>query len=465
MRSVEDIRRFYELPQDLWTAFIATAGDPGSDMKLLAVLPHTVVAAALERALLPDGSSLSAVQASHVGLCYQLAKRILHTRGGGDYDAWKEESPFADQRAEPVNQAPSITNSDGSERKLKMSAILDQSDDGDFIVQSEVTRAGWYQTFVRVTGGWPQEEEDPSVEQVSALQRRLQIQGTAPFVDFAVWVPDGQKAMKASKFRSYVLTASGYTTKELPGPSTFVQWRSSYRILRTALVMLDTVTLAALHNYEMAIEKLTGTYPTAWHLIYAADELARSAHSNRIKARVQLEIRSGKAPPQNWDANRPWDYVFMALVADDKFWQDQVHTPALTWLASGSTTSPRTPAEQLAMGFMQGGIKAIAPNLEPPDKGGGADSPEKPYRRGNKRRRGGKGGNGGDSKQSAGHDDNNKKGAGKTKQKCFAWNNNNGSCAGLPPGAPCAAKVKREHRCTICNSPGHPSSSCPNKKE
>ena len=99
-----------------------------------------------------------------------------------------------------------------------MSVVLDQHDDGDFNVQTEVTRAGWYQTFLSVIGGWPQEEEDPSVEQISALQRRIQVQDTAPFVDFAVWVPYGQRPMKATRFRSYVLTSSGYVTKELPGP-------------------------------------------------------------------------------------------------------------------------------------------------------------------------------------------------------------------------------------------------------
>ena len=51
-------------------------------MRLLAVLPNHVVSAALERAQLHDGQFLSAVQASYVGLVYNLAKRIQHTRPG-----------------------------------------------------------------------------------------------------------------------------------------------------------------------------------------------------------------------------------------------------------------------------------------------------------------------------------------------------------------------------------------------
>jgi len=61
MQTLGDLKGFYELPEALWTAFTSVAGDPGEDLKLLAILPQPVIAAALERALLPDGSPLSAV--------------------------------------------------------------------------------------------------------------------------------------------------------------------------------------------------------------------------------------------------------------------------------------------------------------------------------------------------------------------------------------------------------------------
>lgn len=466
MKVLTDVKDFYQLPAPLWTAFTAVAGDPGEDLKLLAILPQPVVAAALERAVLPDGAPLSAVQASHVGMVYNLAKRIVHVKGGGNWDTWKDQSPFVDQRETPPTlPGPTSLNSSPIERKLKMTQVIDQADDGEFVVATEDVRSSWYQRYLEVIGGWPQEEEDPSVEQVSALQRRIQIQDSAPYVDFGVWVPYGQRAMKAAKFRTYVLTASGYVTKELPGPSSFVQWRTSFRILRTALIMLDSASLAALHNYEMAIEKMTRTYPTAWHLIYAADELARSAHSNRVRARVQMDIRAGRNPPVNWDQKRPWDYVFTAIAADDNFWHTQVHAPALTWLAAGSRGSPKTPAEQLATAYMTGGVKAITPQVETDAKDDGENLGTRRRPRPNKRRRGDGGGGSENNGGRTNADDGNKKGSGKTKQKCFAWNNGNGPCANLPPGQMCAAKVRREHKCTICNSPGHPSMSCPNKEK
>ena len=256
MSTIREMKEHYALPEDLWRAFVAVAGELGDDPRLLAVLPSHVVSAALERATLADGSPLSAVQASHVGLIYNL--RVQHTKGGGDWNAWLEASPFGPQRKEmqAAAKAPSSPTST-TERKMKMTQILDQGDDGEFVVQGEDARAAWYQQYVATVGDWPPEEEDPTLEQLSALHRRISIQDTAPYVDFAIYVAFGHRALKASQFRTYVLTSTGYTTKELPGPATFTQWRTCFRLFRTSLIMLDAAGLAALPQYEMAAERLT----------------------------------------------------------------------------------------------------------------------------------------------------------------------------------------------------------------
>lgn len=367
-QTLAAVRTHYELPGAIWDAFTEVCGDPKDDMKLFAVLPPRVVAASLERAQLQDGSYLSAIQAAHVGLVYNLTRRIVHTRGGGDWDSWKESSPFGDQGAAlpegSMQTSPQVQAMGGTERKLKMTNIIDQTDDGEFTVQNEDMKATWYQKYLEAVGGWPQEEEEPTMEQLSGVLRRVQIQDTAPYVDFAIFVPYGSKALRASKFRNYTLTANGYVTKDLPGPSGFIQWRACYRILRTTLIMLDAVSLAALHNYESHVERLTRSFPTAWHLIYSADELARSSHSNRLRSRLLMELKGGKAAPPTWDPQRPWDWVFQQLVVDDIFWQNQVVGPALTWLASGSKGTPKTPSEQLALNYMEGGLKAITPAMD-----------------------------------------------------------------------------------------------------
>ena len=471
MRTLDDVKGYYNLAAPIWTAFCEQIGNPGQDMKLLGALPAQVIGAALEQALLPDGTSLTAVQAAHVGLVYQLTKRILHTRSGGNWDQWEADNVFGEPRV-PSTTTSASSSTVTAERKLKMTHILDQADDGDFTVMPEDTKVKWAQKFIEITGGWPHEEEEATLEQMSALHRRIYVQQIAPFTDFSVWLPYGQRALRASKFRSYVLTDKGYVTKDLPGPSNFVQWRACFRVLRTALISLQACKIATLHSYELAIERLARLYPTAWHLVYSGDELARSSHSNRLKLKLDMDERSGSQMPSGWDPNMPWDFVFQQIVGDDSFWQQQVHGPALVWLASGGRGTPKTPAEQVAMDYMRGGISAITPGIDGLHQEGaaGKGSQNEPRKSANRSRREAQ-----KRKHAAEKEElqkyrekgNGTKGQGKNpaKQKCYGWNNGNGPCGELPPGQACASKVSREHRCTICDSPGHPSRSCPQKKK
>lgn len=72
------------------------------------------------------------------------------------------------------------------ERKLKVSQVLDQGDDGEFYLESEDTRAMWLERYRQATGGVTPGEEEPSLEQLSALARRIKTQDTAPLHGF--WV-------------------------------------------------------------------------------------------------------------------------------------------------------------------------------------------------------------------------------------------------------------------------------------
>lgn len=55
----------------------------------------------------------------------------------------------------------------------------------------------------------PSQEEEPSVEQMSAFAKRLLENGRPPYADFAVWVPFGKKAYRASKYKAYLPTPTG----------------------------------------------------------------------------------------------------------------------------------------------------------------------------------------------------------------------------------------------------------------
>ena len=215
-------------------------------------------------------------------------------------------------------------------------------------------------------------------------------------------------------------------------------------------------------TYESAIEKFSKLYPGAWHLIVEADNLARGEHLMRLKVITTMEVSEGKPPPERWDPDAPWESMFRRLIRDHNFWAEQIHVPANAWLSHGSKGRPLTPAESVASGSMRGGKEAIRAETEGVAETGTSPSARRTRnqsRRDNKRKR---------TQQDQEELQRLRKGAGKGKnskgkdkpQLCFAWNNNNGACAGLPPGAACQGRVAREHRCTKCNSPGHPSHAC-----
>eukprot|EP00435_Cladocopium_sp_Y103_P018977 s4373_g4.t1 len=251
---------------------------------------------------------------------------------GGRKSLW---GPDFFHAAEPPMTPNPLTGP--TDRKLKVSQVLDQGDDGEFWVETEDTRAKWLERHRLATGGLPSAEEEPSLEQLSALARRVAVQDSAPYTDFGVFVPFGNRALRSSKYRTFVMTGEGtYSARELPGPSTFIQWRACYRVFKSSMIMLDCVGLSNLHNYETHIERLTRLYGSAWHLVYSADDLCRSTQANRTRARVLMDVKSGKSPPDGWDPERSWDTVYRLLVLDDQFWQEQVHGPALAWVAAGS---------------------------------------------------------------------------------------------------------------------------------
>ena len=227
------------------------------------------------------------------------------------------------------------------------------------------------------------------------------------------------------------------------------------RVFLTACLMLNLADQAILHAYEMFIERLTRQYPGAWHLIYQADDQARNSHITRMRTVALLEIRNGGTPPKLWEATRPWNAMFRQLPFEEDFWREQVHGPALAWLAHGGRGKPQTPAEAFAIGHLRDGLNAVRPEVE--RSHGEEDGGEPVKKNVNKARREARKRriaaereelekyrkhSGGDKK--GGHAPRGQKGDGKGPQKCFGWNNGNGPCANLAPGQQCVSKVKRE---------------------
>ena len=92
MTSIAEVREFYAVPRDLWGSFVQAAGDPGEDLKLL-------------------GTGTN----GRISLLSWTSVKDMGTKVGSSGQTAKTEVP--------------------GERKLKMTQVIDQSDDGEFVVQ------------------------------------------------------------------------------------------------------------------------------------------------------------------------------------------------------------------------------------------------------------------------------------------------------------------------------------------
>lgn len=475
--SLVELRNFHQLPDPVWAAFVEAAGDPGDDLKAMGALPPNLLATCLTSARMADGERLTTIQASQVGMVFRAARRNLHVQSGGDVAHWTDPNPWETMSPKSPTASSPASASATPERKMKYLNILDQSDESEFTILDDKVHGELMEKYIKLVGGLPAPEEEPTREQLSALQKKVYVLLQPPYADYAVFTAYGRKFMKAMKYRTFLPTMEGgYISKEVPGPSTHSQWLSSFRVWRTALIMLEVMDMATLQRYELLVENMVKLLPGCWHLIVSADDRARSEHMSRLQMKVQMDHNNGDQVPKGWTKDRPcWGPILKLVIDDHAFWQEHVHGPAMIWMAYGRHGKPRTPAEHHAAYEIPGGESALKADTEEIGLQGSQSSQGSPSKRqqANRDRRdarkkrlknereeltrlrqekggGGKG-----------------KGKGKTEsgeQLCFSWNNNNGQCAGLAPGSECKGKIKRIHKCTRCMSPGHPSVQCPKKE-
>ena len=477
--SLPAVLEFYAVTTELWAAFTAAIGDPGEDMRILASIPPEIIARTCTSATMTDGRRLTPVEAIHLGLVFWACHRLVHLQSGGGVETWKDPNPWdSTTGGTATTTTPSSTTSTlQGDRKLKFSQVLEQGDETEFLCEPEAAKAAYYSKFVAVMGNLPEEAEDPSIEQLSALARRVTLkQGI--YVDFAVWVPYSRKHMRAAKYQSFLLQDDGsFLSKMMAGPSCFRHWQASFRVLRSALVMLGLVNLANLVSWEAWVEKLNFLHPGCWHLIVAAEDRARGEHMSRTLTKIKLEIDQGGAAPLGWLEAKPWNVVWHRVLQDKDYWTEQVTVPAITWVAKGQKGLPKTPLEEQASEVLRGGAASLMPEISKDNNAEDINDVKKASgrrREARKRRRQNdreelkafraKGKGKGDGKDGGRKGSGGGKSSGGAGEVCYAWNNGNGLCGGLAPGEKCMGKIPREHKCSLCGSPGHPSKDCTSRK-
>ena len=193
-----------------------------------------------------------------------------------------------------------------------------------------------YDNYKAVFGVLPPVEEELTAEQLTAVQKFLE--GViCRYVDFAVWVPHGNRMMRKLKLQGTTFSSDGSTIPiEVTGPPDIDCWSKSYACLRTALISWKAVELGRLDMYANMIKRYVSRYGSSvWFQVYQAESRCRSEHMERVRRRGEEEraraMSAGMSHPLN--PRRPWDWVWGEVLTDAHFWRIELEEPALLILS------------------------------------------------------------------------------------------------------------------------------------
>lgn len=473
--TVSQALTHFNVPDPVWEAVEHQLGQVGEDLRLLAALPPVAITTACGNSVKNNGEALTPVEATMVGLAWRMARRVMANQAGvseeqfKDVDPWQPQEDSGTSRVNVAHGSGSTTTSNVKEHALKMSALIDQGDDSELTPPTPDQAHQWVQNFVMIMGAMPDETEEPTANQLAALSKRVTKLGAAPYADFAVWLPFERKMAKNHRFRVFTPLGDGsYLQKDIPGPSCFQAWASSWRVFRAACLMLKVASLASLETYYRNVEKLVIQWPSCWGLICAAEDNARADKLEKWRRYLLIEEAQGRQVPRDWNSADPWSCVFVCLAKDEQYWSDKVHIPAAAWTASGGRGAPVVASEVAVTAHFPGKVKDKSDDSQSPS---GFRNPAKERRMAKKRRiqadrqelRDLRARQGATIPHAVKEHKGKSKGKGKDQagnQICFSWASASGTCAEVPPGGECKAQVKRVHKCRICRSPSHQDDQC-----
>ena len=481
-QTIADILRYFHVDQNVWDGFSVQVGDFNDDIRLLAAFPRTgVVTGASQTMVWTRFGSIQAtpVQATQLGLVWRLARRVAASQAGVPEEDFVDIDPWQASTGPSTPTAPSRPASSTAsvkEKVLKMSSLIDQSDDSELLPPSNTQVNVWLQNYLAIMGNVPEEAEEPTANQLAALHKRVVTDGAAPYVDMGVWGPYERKLSKTHKCRVITPLGDGsFWQRDLPGPASYQAWLAAWRVFRAAALMLNIASMSSLEIYQRFIERLVTQWPQNWGLIYAAEDAARAERFEKLRRHYTLESAFNRQVPRDWDPSRPWSCIFVQMTKEDSYWAEKVHIPASAWTAAGCKGTPIVATEAA--------VKSVVPGLNETEfqETAGGDGSRRQVareRRQAKKRRiqqdreelkqlksqhgGGKVSQGGSTGSST-----NPKGRNKGKSKdqsgtpiCFSWASGTGPCGKLPPGAECVGAIKRAHKCRKCLSPSHQDDQC-----
>ena len=157
LHTINDVaaaRAHFAVGDDVWDAWIANVGDPGTDLRLLAALPRSAVVGGCQAAVTAAGNGFTAIQATQVGLLWRLARRVLAFRAGLSADEFQDEDPWeAKGGSNSTGGTVAPVQATVKDKVLKMSALVDQADESELLPPTSDEVDGWLPELRQCDGG------------------------------------------------------------------------------------------------------------------------------------------------------------------------------------------------------------------------------------------------------------------------------------------------------------------------
>ena len=119
-----------------------------------------------------------------------------------------------------------------------------------------------------------------------------------------------------------------YTSREVPGPASFDEWRRSWRVFRYSLMVLGVASSAKLERYYERIHGLVRSHGMLgghdmWWLISMSEMRMRSERMETIRRELEEDYvrleRAGRLHEAVFNPAAPWDSVFLAAAGDEEY--------------------------------------------------------------------------------------------------------------------------------------------------
>ena len=216
---------------------------------------------------------------------------------------------------------------------VKVSSFIDQVSEQEVPILKNEDIQAHYQAYKIVFKRLPPPGKECTCEQLSCLFAKLESK-CAPYTDFAIFCPFGQRFQKRLKMRGLTLHAGGeFKPLEIYGPSTFQEWDSCYELLITGLVGFKAVELGNLLEYQSVIKGFHERYgPSFWPLIYQAESRMRAEQMERLRRGVEEKwttAKDGGFPAMvEFNPEKPWDAAWRAACEDTRWWKKELEDTA-----------------------------------------------------------------------------------------------------------------------------------------